>query len=105
MFNALTCRSATYTCLPIPGAPRLHIFSNKMFNFAVSASLVGQLLVIYLPFLQAVFQTEAIGLGDLFRLVVLTSSVFWVDEGRKWWRRRQKSGRQTVWESGYSKAV
>src|ERR1700733_3282762 len=71
MFNALTCRSATHTCLPLPNTPRLHLFSNKLFNFAVSASLIGQLLVIYLPFLQKVFQTEAIGLGDLIRLVIL----------------------------------
>src|ERR1700736_3360899 len=103
MFNALTCRSATHTCLPLPSTPRLHLFSNKLFNFAVSASLIGQLLVIYLPFLQAVFQTEAIGLGDLLRLVILASCVFWVDEGRKWWSRRLQRGRETVWESGYSK--
>jgi P-type Ca2+ transporter type 2C len=104
MFNALTCRSATHSCLPIPSAPRLHLFSNKLFNFAVSASLIGQLLVIYLPFLQTVFQTEAIGFGDLVRLVCLASSVFWVDEARKWWARRNR-GRDVVWESGYSKAV
>jgi Ca2+-transporting ATPase len=62
--------------------------------------------VIYLPFLQKVFQTEAIGLGDLVRLVCLASCVFWVDEARKWWARREKSrGRDIVWESGYSKAV
>jgi len=105
MFNALTCRSATHTVLPLPSSPRLALFSNKLFNFAVSASLIGQLLVIYTPFLQKVFQTEAISLGDLVRLVGLASCVLWVDEGRKWWRRRQKRGRETIWESGYSKAV
>ena len=99
MFNALTCRSATHSVLPLPGVPRFHLFSNKLFNFAVSGSLVGQLLVIYLPFLQKVFQTEAIGLRDLLGLIVLASSVFWVDEGRKWWRTRMKrGGRETIGE-------
>jgi Ca2+-transporting ATPase len=98
MFNALTCRSATYSALPFSGAPRLRLFSNKLFNFAVSGSLIGQLLVIYLPFLQKVFQTEAIGLGDLIRLVILASSVFWVDEARKWWLRRTMRGRETIEE-------
>src|SRR5579859_509118 len=108
MFNALTCRSATHTLLPLPSsaaAPRLALFSNKLFNFAVIGSLIGQLLVIYTPFLQKVFQTEAISLADLVRLVALASCVFWVDEGRKWWRRRQKRGRETIWERGYSKAA
>jgi len=98
MFNALTCRSATYSALPLPGAPRLGLFTNKLFNFAVSASLIGQLLVIYMPFLQSVFQTEAIGLGDLIRLVILASTVFWVDEGRKAWGRKVSRGRETIEE-------
>ena len=34
-----------------------------MFLIAVSASIVGQMLVIYFPPLQAVFQTEALTLG------------------------------------------
>ncbi|RIB16773.1 hypothetical protein C2G38_2189009 [Gigaspora rosea] len=48
-------------------------------NLAVAFSLIGQLLVIYLPFFQAVFQTKVLGL-DLFGLIVITSSVFWIDE-------------------------
>jgi P-type Ca2+ transporter type 2C len=100
MFNALTCRSATHSVLPLPGVPRIPLFSNKLFNFAVSASLVGQLLVIYLPFLQTVFQTESISLGDLVRLVALASTVFWVGEARKWWEGRKRNGTE-----GYSKAV
>ena len=36
------------------------LFSNKMFLGAVVGSLIGQLLVIYFPPLQSVFQTEAL---------------------------------------------
>ena len=79
MFNALTCRS-----------------------YAVSGSLIGQLAVIYFPPLQSVFQTEALGLGDLAHLVAVASCVFWADEGRKWyvrWKGRRGYG------GGYSTVV
>jgi len=59
-----------------------------MFNYAVLGSLLGQGLVIYFPPLQRVFQTEALGLADLIKLVAMASTVLWVDEGRKWWERR-----------------
>lgn len=90
MFNALTCRSATKSVLlgELQWSGRK---GNSMFNYAVAGSLLGQALVIYFPPLQSVFQTEALGLKDLIRLVVLASSVFWVDEGRKWWERRKVS--------------
>ncbi|KAK4220260.1 calcium-transporting atpase 1 [Rhypophila decipiens] len=81
MFNALTCRSESKSVL----RGEVGVFSNVLFNWAVSLSLAGQLLVIYFPWLQDVFQTEALGLGDLGRLVLLCSSVFWADEIRKWW--------------------
>ncbi|KAL2258285.1 hypothetical protein VTK26DRAFT_8450 [Humicola hyalothermophila] len=97
MFNALTCRSESKSVL----RGEVGLLSNALFNWAVGLSVMGQLLVIYFPWLQEVFQTEALGLGDLVGLVVLCSSVFWVDEARKWWRygRRRRLG------GGYSQAV
>jgi P-type Ca2+ transporter type 2C len=79
MFNALTCRSESKSVL----RGEVGIFSNKMFNFAVAASLGGQLAVVYLPWLQKVFQTEALGFFDLIGLIMVASTVFWIDEGRK----------------------
>ena len=64
------------------------LFENKMFNAAVSGSLIGQAMVVYLPFLQRIFQTEALSLMDWVRLVLVASCVFWVDEGRKWYRSK-----------------
>jgi magnesium-transporting ATPase (P-type) len=58
MFNALTCRSEGKSVL----RGELPLFGNKMFNYAVLGSLAGQACVIYLPFLQRVFQTEALAL-------------------------------------------
>ncbi len=91
MFNALTCRSESKSVL----RGELHLFSNRMFNYAVAGSLMGQLGVIYLPVLQRVFQTEALAAWDFVFLVALASSVFWVDEARKLWRRRGSAGTGT----------
>ncbi|CAG4962867.1 unnamed protein product [Colias eurytheme] len=77
MFNALSCRSQTKSIFQVG------LFSNKMFLIAVSLSLVGQMLVIYFPPLQRVFQTEALTGHDLIFLVCLTSSVFIVSEIKK----------------------
>ncbi|OJJ43285.1 hypothetical protein ASPZODRAFT_124048 [Penicilliopsis zonata CBS 506.65] len=98
MFNALSCRSEGKSVL----RGELDLFGNKMFNYAVLGSLAGQACVIYVPFLQRVFQTEALGLGHLFKLVCLSSSVFWVDEARKYYRALQR--RRSV-GAGYSTNV
>ncbi|RDA89625.1 hypothetical protein CP533_6103 [Ophiocordyceps camponoti-saundersi (nom. inval.)] len=82
MFNALSCRSESKSVL----RGEVGLLANNLFNWAVSLSVLCQLLVIYLPWLQEVFQTEAIAFSDLVRLVVLCSSVFWVDEVRKYLR-------------------
>jgi Ca2+-transporting ATPase len=98
MFNALTCRSSSKSVL----AGEIGVFDNKMFNYAVAGSLLGQLAVIYFPPLQSVFQTEALGLGDLAHLVAVASCVFWADEARKWyvrWKGRRGYG------GGYSTVV
>lgn len=84
MFNALSCRSQEKSILEIGFA------TNTMFLWAVGGSLFGQLCVIYFPPLQAVFQTEALSLGDLVFIVCLTSSVFIVDEIRKFRRNRTR---------------
>lgn len=97
MFNALNCRSESKSVL----RGEVGLFSNTLFNWAVSLSLGGQILVIYFPWLQDVFQTEALGVFDLLSLVVLTSSVFWADELRKYWKAR---GKRRL-GSGYSQIV
>lgn len=97
MFNALTCRSESKSIL----RGEVGLLSNTLFNWAVSLSIAGQLLVIYFPWLQEVFQTEALGLTDLFKLLLLCSSVFWADEVRKYWKHFQRR----IGNSGYSQAV
>jgi Ca2+-transporting ATPase len=96
MFNALSCRSESKSVL----RGEVGLFSNSLFNWAVSLSLVCQLLVIYTPWLQEVFQTEALSLVDLGRLVLLCSTVFWADEFRKY----LLYGKRNI-GAGYSQAV
>lgn len=98
MFNALTCRSESKSVL----FGEMRLFGNKMFNYAVAGSLMGQLCVIYLPFLQKVFQTEGLWAGDLAMLVCLASTVFWVDEARKFYMKRRRRQGLGV---GYSESV
>lgn len=81
MFNALSCRSSTKSVFQIG------LFTNKMFLIAVGFSLIGQLLVIYFPPLQMIFQTEALSGMDLLFLITLTSSVFIVSELKKLFER------------------
>ncbi|KAF0688184.1 Aste57867_20189 [Aphanomyces stellatus] len=95
MFNALSCRHETKSVFSIG------LFSNSAFCLAVGASLLGQLMVIYVPFLQATFQTEALSLGDLAYMTVIASSVFIVDEVRKFWASPRATSRW-VW-SGQKK--
>ncbi|KAI1338629.1 calcium-transporting ATPase type 2C member 1 [Xylariaceae sp. FL0016] len=96
MFNALSCRSESKSVF----RGEVGLFSNRLFNWAVSLSMAGQLLVIYFPWLQEVFQTEALGFFDLVRLVALASTVFWADEARKWYKYGNKRRL-----GGYSQAV
>lgn len=96
MFNALACRSESKSIL----AGEIGLLTNNLFNWAVSLSVLCQLLVVYFPWLQSTFQTEALGFFDLVRLVVLCSTVFWADELRKYLKYRQ---RRLV--GGYSQAV
>ncbi|EEH38099.1 calcium-transporting ATPase [Paracoccidioides lutzii Pb01] len=101
MFNALTCRSEAKSIL----RGELPLFGNRMFNYAVFGSLVAQACVIYLPMLQGIFQTEAIGFWDLCILVCTSSTVFWVDEGRKflaWQKRNRGVGITGIRVGGYS---
>uniref|UniRef100_A0A8B9K3J6 P-type Ca(2+) transporter n=1 Tax=Astyanax mexicanus TaxID=7994 RepID=A0A8B9K3J6_ASTMX len=74
MFNALSSRSQTRM------VHEMGLCSNRTFCYAVLGSIMGQLLVIYFPPLQKVFQTESLSIFDMLFLVGLTSSVCFVSE-------------------------
>ncbi len=71
LFRAYTARSERYALF------KIGVFSNKWMQYAVGASLVLLLLVMYVPFLQAVFGTVALGLRDWLVMIpfILAASV------------------------------
>ena len=77
LFNAYCCRSADHCFY------ELSFFGNPAFIWSVGGSILGQLLVIYWSPLQEVFQTEAITFPDLLYILLLSSSVLWLDTIRK----------------------
>lgn len=77
LFNAYVCRSAE-KCFY-----EMSLFSNPAFLWAVGGSIFGQLLVIYFPPLQEVFQTEGLSFADLVYIILLSSGVLWLDTLRK----------------------
>uniref|UniRef100_A0A673JI70 Calcium-transporting ATPase n=1 Tax=Sinocyclocheilus rhinocerous TaxID=307959 RepID=A0A673JI70_9TELE len=62
MFNALSSRSQTRM------VHEMGLCSNRMFCYAVLGSIMGQLLVIYFPPLQKVFQTESLSILVLLNI-------------------------------------
>jgi P-type Ca2+ transporter type 2C len=56
------------------------LFSNKWLWGAVLLSLLLQVAVIYLPFLQQAFSTTSLGLGDWLFCAAVGSSVLWLRE-------------------------
>jgi P-type Ca2+ transporter type 2C len=66
------------------------IFSNKPLISAVILTLVLQLAVTYLPFLQPIFRTESLSLSELLLVVVASSIVFVAVEIEKAVMRKKK---------------
>ena len=71
LLRAYTARSERYALL------KIGVFGNKWMQYAVGASLFLLLLVIYVPFLQGVFGTVALSLGDWLMMLpfILLASV------------------------------
>ena len=48
--------------------------------------------VVYVPFLQDLFKTDALSLGELVLSLILSTVVFWGVELEKWLMRRGREG-------------
>jgi Ca2+-transporting ATPase len=64
------------------------LFSNKPLLGAVLLTFSLQMAVLYVPFLQPIFKTQALSRNELLFCLVLSSIVFFVVEIEKWMRRR-----------------
>lgn len=65
LFRAYTARSEFYSLF------RIGIFKNKLMNWAVLGSLVLIMVVIYVPFLQEIFNTNALGWEQWLEIIPL----------------------------------
>lgn len=67
------------------------VFGNKQLIGAVLITLGLQMAVIYIPFLQDIFSTQALTLSELLICIGLSSIVFWAVEAEKWIKRMNKT--------------
>ncbi len=81
MGYVLSIRSSTYSIFQIG------LFTNRFLLGAVALTVVLQLLVVYVPFLQVIFETQALSGLDLLLCAVAGSALFFFVELEKWIRR------------------
>ncbi len=65
LLRAYTARSEYFPLL------KIGVFNNKWMNYAIAASLILILLVLYVPFLNVVFKTVPLGLPEWSRILPL----------------------------------
>lgn len=74
LFHSFNCRSMTESLF------KIGLFTNKKLILATAVSFALQMAVVYVPFLQKVFKTEALGVFDWFLVIVVSSFPLWAME-------------------------
>ncbi len=69
---------------------RQSMFSNVPLMGSVLLTVMLQLLVIYLPILNTIFNTQPLSLHELLICILLSSIVLFAVEAEKWLRRRDQ---------------
>jgi len=70
MFFVFNCRSEKKSAF------RINPFTNKKLILSVALSIFLQLAILYIPFLQTLFQTVPLGLYDWLKIILLSGSAF-----------------------------
>lgn len=73
----LNCRTQTQSVFSVG------LWSNKRVNIGIIVELVLFALIVYVPFLQGVFQTAPLGVIDWLFLCIWPFAIFGIEEGRK----------------------
>jgi Ca2+-transporting ATPase len=87
-FNAFNCRSEKKSIF------KLGLFSNKWLLLAIAAVFVLQFFVVYSPVMQKIFDTKPITAVQWGLVLLVSSSVFFIEETRKfivgsnWWMKK-----------------
>jgi Ca2+-transporting ATPase len=82
MAHVLAIRSERQSLLTIG------LWSNPWLAGAVAVTVLLQLAVLYVPLLQRVFDTVALGAADLAAVAAVAAAVLAAVEAEKWWIRR-----------------
>jgi len=77
LFHSYNCRSMRQSLF------KIGILTNKKLILATTVSFILQMAVVYVPFLQKVFKTEALGVLDWVMVVVISSFPLWAMEAVK----------------------
>jgi magnesium-transporting ATPase (P-type) len=83
LFNCFNARSERESAFH-------NLFTNALLWGAIGLSLLLQVAVVYLPFLNEPFGTTALGGADWVLSTVMASTVLWANELRKVWLRRRR---------------
>ncbi|QRV86940.1 calcium transporting, ATPase type 2C [Ceratobasidium sp. AG-Ba] len=75
-------------------------FENRMLLTTVSISFLVQLVLIYIPLMQSVFQTESLGLHDLVTLLCLGGVSMTLHEVRRSWERKKNAEEDAMYSGG-----
>lgn len=67
------------------------LIQNKMLVTTVSVSFLVQLALVYVPFMQAIFQTDALGGKDILTILLIAATSFVLHEGRRHFERTVQS--------------
>ncbi len=82
-FNAWNCRSDTKSIFQIG------LWSNRWLLLALAIVFILQLLLLHVPLLQKIFETEPLNIYQWIFIALISSSIIWLEEIRKWFLRRQ----------------
>ncbi|MCJ7423963.1 cation-transporting P-type ATPase [Candidatus Bathyarchaeota archaeon] len=80
--NVLACRTNKVSIF------KASLKSNKWIWFGIASQLLILSVIIYVPFMQGLFGTTAIGIADWVFLVILACIVIFAEEIRKWFARK-----------------
>jgi Ca2+-transporting ATPase len=86
MFNVVNARSDDHSAFT-------HLFTNAWLWAAIVGSVVLQVLVVYVPFLQNAFGTVALSAQDWLFCVTVGSAVLWLREATKLFTRGRTGAR------------
>ena len=84
VFNALNCRSRRTSVF------KLKVMANPYLLMAIAISVSLQVMVTTLPVFSPLFGTVALSWVDWLAIALVTSSVLWMDEARKWIQARRR---------------